>query len=450
MPTASPKTDPLGAAGRSTLLATKLYVPPPRPRLTERLARGWPARQGDGMRYEANDADHPTDWLSLWIYYLASSLYFGAVFLRSLLVYRHSAVLVQVLGLLLVWLALSVSEPVISRRWSRYFPIYLILQTTLVFVLLVSPLSPDYFATLLAVLSMQVMLRLNPKAGAFWIGLCALIMPLLLVRTYGNYQAIALTLIYTAANVFFGSYTLAMRRAQVARAHNQALAQELREANNQLQAFSTQLEQLTVARERNRLARELHDAVTQTVFSMTLTTQSALLLLDRDPSQVSAQLDRLNQLAQGALSEMQVLISELSPQKVAREGLVPALRRYLAGSRLPENLSVSLQVEGDRPLELAEEQGLFRIAQEALNNIMKHAQASQARIRLCLSEPFWMEIEDEGKGFDLRQAQNSARVGLASMHERAAEIGWHLQITTSPGTGTRIRVEKAPVREGQV
>ena len=406
--------------------------------------------KGDGMRYARDGMNRPSDWLSQWIYYLASSLYFGAVFLRSLLIYRDSPVLVQVLGLLLVWLVLSVSESAISRRWSRYFLIYLVLQTILVFVLLVMPLSPDYFATLLAVLSMQVMRRCNPKVGAFWIGLCALITALLLVNTYGIYQAIALTLIYTAANVFLGSYTLAMRRAQVARTQNQALAQELQEANNQLQAFSTQLEQLTVARERNRLARELHDAVTQTVFSMTLTTQSALLLLDRDPGRVSAQLDRLNQLARGALSEMQVLISELKPEKAVGEGLVPALRRHLAGGRLPENLSVSLEVEGNRPLEFAEEQGLLRIAQEALNNIIKHAQASQAQIRLCLAEPFWMEIEDEGKGFDLRQAQNSGRVGLASMHERAAEIGWNLQIITSPGTGTRIRVEKVPVREGQV
>jgi signal transduction histidine kinase len=406
--------------------------------------------QRDGMWNEPDDVNHPSDWLSHWIYYLASGLYFGAVFLRSLLIYRDSPVLVQVLGLLLVWLVLLVSASAISRRWDRYFPIYLLLQTTLVFVLLVMPLSPDYFATLLAVLSMQVMLRFNPKVGAVWIGLCALITALLLTRNYGIYETLALTLIYTAANVFFGAYTLAMRRAQAARTQNQALAQELEEANNQLQTFSTQLEQLTVARERNRLARELHDAVTQTVFSMTLTTQSALLLLDRDPNRVGAQLDRLNQLARSALSEMQVLISELRPEQVAREGLVPALRRHLAGSRLSENLFVSLQVEGDRPLELAEEQGLFRIAQEALNNVVKHAQASQAQIRLVLAEPFWMEIEDQGQGFDLRQAQNSGRVGLASMRERATEIGWHLQIMTAPGTGTRIRVEKAPAREGQV
>jgi signal transduction histidine kinase len=122
--------------------------------------------------------------------------------------------------------------------------------------------------------------------------------------------------------------------------------------------------------------------------------------------------------------------------------LAAALRRHLADRHLPESLAVSLQVEGDQPLSAAEEQGLFRIAQEALNNIVKHAQASEARIQLHLIEPPWMEIQDQGQGFDLEQARNSGRVGLVSMGERAAEIGWNLRITTAPGAGARIRVEK--------
>ena len=394
--------------------------------------------------------DRPTDWLPQRIYYLASGLYFGAVLLRSFLIYGDNPVFIRVLGLMLVWVTLILSEPTISRRWSRYFPIYLIIQTALVFILLASPGFSDFFATLLAVLSMQVMLHLNPKIGALWIGLCAVIMLLLLVSAYGIYQAFALTLIYTAGNAFLGTYSLAIRRAEGARRQNQALARELGAANQQLATYSTRLAQLAVARERNRLARELHDSVTQTVFSMTLTTQSALLLLDRDHSRVGEHLDRLNRLARSALSEMQVLISELKPDQAAREGLIPALSRHLSGSHLTESLSVSLEVEGDRSLEFAEEQSLFNIAVEALNNIVKHAQTSYATIRLHLADPFWMEISDQGQGFDLQQAQNSERVGLSSMRERAVEIGWDMQVTTSPGAGTCIRVEKTPVREERV
>jgi signal transduction histidine kinase len=384
------------------------------------------------------------DWAHQWIFYLTAGFLFGAVLLRTLLVYRNNPDLGPVLGLLAVWLALFAGEAAISPRWPRYFPVYLALQTGLVAILLALPGRRDYFATLFALLGMQAMQRLNPRPGALWIGLFTPLMVLLLLRTYGAFEAIALAVIFTALNIFVASYALATRRAQAARAQNQSLALELQEANRQLQAYSKQLEQLAVTRERHRLARELHDSVTQTIFSMTLTTQSAMLLLAsrRDLGQVSAQLDRLHELSQSALAEMRVLISELRPDKVAEGGLAAALRRHLADRHLPESLAVSLEVEGDQPLSPAEEQGLFRIAQEALNNIVKHAQTSEAHIGLHLIEPLWLEIKDQGQGFDLEQAQDSGRVGLISMGERAAEIGWNLRIITAPGAGTCIRVEK--------
>jgi len=385
---------------------------------------------------------------SQWVFILTVASLFGTVLLRSLLLYQDSPVLGQVLGLLTAWLVMFVGETAICRRWPSVFPLYLVLQTILVSVFLWRLDFPeyDYFAILFAILSMQVMQRLAPRLGAVWLGSCTLLMALPMVTRDGLFEGIALTLVYTAINVFLGFYALATQRAQAARARTLALAQEVQEANRQLQAYATHLEQLAVARERHHLARELHDSVTQTIFSMTLTTQSALLLLERDPGQVGAQLDRLNDLAHSALSEMRVLISELRPEKVTEGGLAAALRRHLANRRLPEGLAVSLEVEGDQPLGLAEEQGLFRIAQEALNNVVKHAQASQAYVRLHLTEPFWMEIEDQGQGFDLQQARDrgkvSGQVGLVSMGERAAEIGWSLRVITSPGAGTCIRVEK--------
>jgi signal transduction histidine kinase len=384
------------------------------------------------------------DSSSQWVFDLTAGLLFGAAVLRSLLAYRDSPALGQVLGLLMAWLVLFAGEPAISRRWSAVFPLYLVLQTILILALLLMPVFPDYFAILFAVLGMQIMQRFNPRHGVAWIGLFAPLMILPLAKNYGAPKAVAFTLVYTAVSVFLGAYALATRRAQAIRTQNQALAQELQETNRQLQDRSKQLERLAVVRERHHLARELHDSVTQTIFSMTLTTQSALLLLDRDPGRVGAQLDRLNQLAHSALSEMRVLISELRPEKVAGGGLVAALRRHLADRRLPETLSVFLEVEGDGPLEPAEEQGLFRIAQEALNNVVKHARASRAQVRLHLAEPFWMEIADQGQGFDLRQARNGGRVGLVSMSERASQIGWDLHVVTAPGAGTRVRVVKSP------
>jgi signal transduction histidine kinase len=391
-----------------------------------------------------------TDRLPQRIYYIASGLYIGAVFLRSFLIFRDTPVLIRVLALLSVWVAFFLSEPAISRIWSQYFPIYLVIQSSLVFFLLTTPGFADFYATLLQILSMQGMARLNPKIGALWIALYALFMILLFENDLGIFEALALTLVYTAGNVFLGAYSLAIRRAEAAHKQNQALASELGSANLQLDTYSSQLAHLAVVRERNRLARELHDSVTQTVFSMTLTAQSVRLLLDRDRGQVGVHLDRLNQLAQSALSEMQTLISELKPDRVAWEGLAESLRRHISGSRISDSLLVLLEVEGDQSMEVVEEQGLFHIAVEAINNIVKHAQTSCATIRLHLAEPFWMEISDQGKGFDLRQAQSGERVGLSGMRERAEEIGWNLQIMTSTGAGTCIRVEKFAVREERV
>ena len=163
------------------------------------------------------------------------------------------------LGLQLLGLVLFLSEPAVSRRWSRYFPLYLFCQTILIFTLFSLPGYTDFYGSLLAILAMQAMLHLEPKIGALWIILCAPLMILVMVDTYGIYQALALALIYTAGTAFFGTYILAMRRSQAGGLQNQSLAQELQQANQQLESYSNQLEQLTVERERNRLARELHE-----------------------------------------------------------------------------------------------------------------------------------------------------------------------------------------------
>ena len=391
---------------------------------------------------------HSTEWLSKWIYILAASLYFVAVTLRVWLNFRDGPYLGRAMGLLLLWLFLITSEPLISRRWPVYFPVYVVLQTTLVFLLMATPGTPDFVGSLLGVLSMQVMLRLPTPVGIAWIGLCTVILMLVLGRAYQN-QAIALSLILIAGIIFLGSYTRTIRKAQAVRLENQTLAEELVLANHLLQDYSTQLEQFAAARERNRLARELHDSVTQTVFSMSLTTQSAALLFERDRTKVAAQLERLYELTHSALVEMQLLINELKPGQAQHAGLPVALHKLIADSRFSDCLSVSFDVEGDRLLGPAEQQGLFHIAQEALNNVLKHARTSQAQVRLHLQEPFWMEIEDHGQGFDMLQAQPSGHVGLASMREWAAEIGWALQIESFPGAGTRVRVQKSGLEEGR-
>jgi signal transduction histidine kinase len=177
---------------------------------------------------------------------------------------------------------------------------------------------------------------------------------------------------------------------------------------------------------------------------MTLATESALLLLERDPGRVEAQLDHLTSLALGALSQMQTLITELRPEGIMPGGLAAALRRNLAERHLPETLAVTVEVEGDATLSPAEERGLYAIAREAVNNVVKHAKAMRACIRLHLEEPFWMEVTDDGQGFVVAAASNGSGVGLAGMGEHASEIGWDLALRSAPGEGTCLRVARRP------
>ena len=387
--------------------------------------------------------DLTSTWLRRWIYYLSTGFLFAAAVLRSVLVFQESPILSQIILLLAACLLVFIVNILLASRHSGLSVVLIGLETLLVLTLLLTTRA-DFFAILFAVLSMQAMQQFSPRLGGAFIGLGAVLTFLVLLGPSGVFQALALAVGVTAVSVFAGAFLLASRRAGAAREKNLALAGELQEVNRRLQIFAQQQEQLATARERQHLARELHDSITQTIFSMNLNTQSALLLLDREPAGVAAQLERLDQLAGSALAEMQLLISRLAPEEIPPRSLEAALRQHLSDRLRLENLSVDLQVEGDVPLEPAEDQGLFRIAQEALNNIIKHAGVNQAAIRLNLAGSPWLEIEDRGAGFDQQQAGGGGRLGLAGMRERAAEIGWTLRVESAPGSGTRIRLAKEP------
>ena len=380
---------------------------------------------------------------ALRVYALTVGLLLAAVTARALLDRLHSPLLRPTLALLLLWLILLLTGAALPRRQARGFALCLGAQALLAVGLMALSGGGDYFAALLMILAMQVMRRFGPRRGARWIALFALLLILPMTRNYGLWQGLAYALIYTAGSALFAAYALAIERTQAAYAANRDLLGRLAEANRQLQRYAAGQERAAAIRQRAALARDLHDSVTQTLFSLTLTAQAALLLSERDPDRVGGQLDRLHDLAQAALATMRTLVAELRPPPLA-EGLAAALRQHAAERQLTENLAVTVEITGDpqAPLSPAEELGLFRIAQEALNNVVKHAGVAQATVRLHLAQPVWLEISDRGQGFTPGQAGDGGRLGLAGMRERAAEIGWRLEVASAPGAGARIRVEK--------
>ena len=206
--------------------------------------------------------------------------------------------------------------------------------------------------------------------------------------------------------------------------------------------------ELSTLSERNRLALELHDAVSQRLFSLVLTAEAAGELLDRDQNAAREQVEKLKLLAQQALDELRSLIFELRPADLERDGLCGALRKHVEVLRRLQpgageiDLEVDAEIEGDP----ARDRELLRIAQEALQNALRHAQARHVHVRLSRQNGYLLlEVADDGVGFDPDAPElRSRRLGLTSMEERAERIGARLAIESERGRGTAVKLE-API-----
>jgi signal transduction histidine kinase len=196
--------------------------------------------------------------------------------------------------------------------------------------------------------------------------------------------------------------------------------------------------------ERQRLARELHDSVSQALFSMTLharTAQRHLAAAGIHPGEpASVEVDRIRALTQGALAEMRALIFELRPGALAEEGLVAALRKQAAAIGARTGLTILVHGPAERPvIDPAVEEHLYRMALEALNNAVKHAQATEIRIEITsTAEDLMLTVTDDGVGFDTT-ASAPGHLGQHTMRERAHAAGGTLQVSSSPGHGTVVR-----------
>ena len=336
-------------------------------------------------------------------------------------------------------------QQTLSRRWPA--ALYLLVQTILVVILFSIPPHVDFFAGLFIPLSLQAVLLFGRRLGYLCIALFPVAMFVPLTANEKGWP-FALVMSCFAAGLYFlfGSYAHQVQRAESARRQNQRLLGELQAANHQLQSYAAQLEELAAEQERGRLARELHDSVTQTVFSMNLTVQSVRLLLGKELARAAAQLLRLEELAAGAMSEIQTLVSQLRPPSVAGAGLPAALRQVAGERQARDGLRVAFEVSGERVLAETVAAGLYRIVQEALTNVAKHAGTREATVRLDLGgDPCTLDVEDHGVGFDPHlPVSQQGHLGLAGMAERAREIGWSLSIDSRPGLGTRIRVQERP------
>jgi signal transduction histidine kinase len=203
--------------------------------------------------------------------------------------------------------------------------------------------------------------------------------------------------------------------------------------------------ELSILDERNRLALDLHDVLSQKLFALALAAESADALLDDDPEGARAQLERLRRLSQEALEELRYVILELRPPELERDGLATTLRKHVEVLRRVQEgePELELEVDGEPPRDGDRDRELLRIAQEALQNALRHADAHRVVLRLAAVDGrLVLEVADDGIGFDPDAAMLRARrLGLTSMEQRARRVGGVLRIDSSAAAGTTVRLE---------
>jgi PAS domain S-box-containing protein len=192
--------------------------------------------------------------------------------------------------------------------------------------------------------------------------------------------------------------------------------------------------------ERQRLSRELHDSVSQALYGIALGARTARDLAEHDPPRVVQPIDYVLHLAEVGMAEMRALIFELRPESLETEGLVAALDKQVQAVRARHGIAAQTATGEEPALALEIKQALYRIAQEALQNTVKHAQAQRVEVRLEVDDGgVRLAIADDGLGFE-PEASFPGHLGLRSMRERALGVGGSLEIASAPGQGTRILV----------
>ncbi len=346
-----------------------------------------------------------------------------------------------VYGLLAAYLGLGVAHPPISRRWPSWTHIHLALLCVVVCALLLTEPRLDYYAILFIGPAMIAAGSLPRRADIAWLAVICVILSMALVAAFGPLMAASFIPIYIAGPLVMGVAVRESRKAEAARAQSEELLDRLAEANRRLREYAEQAEEAAAAQERARLARDLHDAATQTVFSMNLTAEAARMAIQQAPDRVPGMLDRLQELARDALAEMRGLVDQLRPQSIENLGLVGTLQRHLAMRERRDGLAVTLRIEGEERGDPQVKDTLFRCAREALSNVLKHAGVSAAAVQLCFDEQAAiLRVSDAGRGFDPDAEAKPESFGLTGLRERVASLHGSVQIRSEPGKGTKLEV----------
>jgi signal transduction histidine kinase len=248
-----------------------------------------------------------------WIGLVAISLVFAAVLARTFAAEGNRPLLNWYLGFELIYLVLFVAAFLLRHfpGWLKH--LYFVLQSGIVLYMLSWRPEFDFLVLFFLLLSYQVSLFFIGRMRWVWIIGMVLLTGGSLMFYLGIIRGLALALTTVAGEIVVPAFLIVNHEIETIRMRSQALLNELQETNQRLQMYNNQVEELAAVQERNRLARELHDTVSQLIFSINLTTRSVQLLIKKDPARVPDQLNRLQEMATDALSQLRSLITQLRP-----------------------------------------------------------------------------------------------------------------------------------------
>jgi len=386
-----------------------------------------------------------TNRIRIIITYLTAYLITFSTIIRSQSGFQGKSFQTPVTIPITIFVILFVIEPLLSRQSHRLTHIYLGVQTIVVSYLILIPPYADYFAVLFVAIIMQAIFVLPEKIGIRWVIAITLIMTGLILYGHGIAAGIGYIINYILSNLIIAGLLIFSDRAETARNESQRLLVELQAAHEKLQVYTAQAEELAVCKERNRLARDLHDSVAQSLHSSTLMAEAGQRLADSgDNERAKGYLIRLGEISQQALREMRLLVYELRPLALNENGLTGALQQRLDAVERRAGVEVQLSMEENLELPTNIEEELYRVAMEALNNALKHATPTTMTVSLRKDENrdiprIELSIMDDGMGFDPDAKDDEGGLGLVSMRERIDKLGGELTIISAPGEGTQVK-----------
>lgn len=374
-------------------------------------------------------------------FYLVSVPLWLAVVIRTFDEEGDASRLPITIPLLILFLALFFTEDRISRRFPRYRQVYFGLQLVVGFALMTSQPDLDFYAILFLPICAQIALLPRQSERRFWFGATVAVMAVGLLLYQDFPRSVALGLLYGAGYLLVASYAATTEHAEAAEAQSRSLVADLQQANQRLTENAETIEALAVVEERNRLARELHDSVSQSLYGLVLSAEAARRnLVAGDTTNSAEALDSLGMTARAALAEMRLLIYELRPSEIEAHGLQWALETRLATVERRAGLQTSLDYSVTDDLPMRTEIELERIATEALNNAVRYAGASSVAVSVRQQgDRLELEVRDDGVGFDPAAVRGG--LGIRGMRERAERLGGQISIVSDVTRGTVVQVE---------